>query len=289
MVRSLYKKIFGLIGAIAITSPAIAQSDFEQFNDPVRVYVGGFWPEMSSELAINGDTLPPIPPIDVEDILGVEDSKGVAWGGIAWHFAERHAVELEYFSLNRDGGKSGTYSPPLQVEDTFIESGSIDTFYDTSLSRLTYGFSISRSERSDFQIKAGLHIAKLEAGLQLSGQICDPTTIPTSPPGCPTAGTKVASENVTAPLPHLGASFAYAMTPSLALHVQAIGFAIEIDSNDGSIIEIDADVAWTPFRNIGFGAGIRYFNTNIKSAGSDLNGEFNFEYFGPMVYISATF
>jgi hypothetical protein len=30
-------------------------------------------------LGINGDSLPPAPPINVEDILGIEDSKTVAW------------------------------------------------------------------------------------------------------------------------------------------------------------------------------------------------------------------
>ena len=46
---------------------------------------------------------------------------------------------------------------------------------------------------------------------------------------------------------------------TLTLRLQAIGFAIEIDSIDGSIIELDADVAWQPWQNFGFGAGFKYF------------------------------
>ena len=129
-----------------------------------------------------------------------------------------------------------------------------------------------RSERMDFQLKAGLHIAKLEAAGQSAGEMCGPMTVPSSPPDCPAAGSETASEEVTAPLPHFGASFAYAMTPSLALSFQAVGFAIEIDSIDGSILELDADIAWQPFENFGVGAGLRYFNTNIKAGNSELNG-----------------
>ena len=67
------------------------------------------------------------------------------------------------------------------------------------------------------------------------------------------------------------------------------GFAIELDKIDGTIIEVDADVAWQPWRNIGFGAGARYFKTEVDGKGSKLNGTIEFEYFGPMIYVQATF
>jgi len=283
-------RTFVLLGLLAITSSAIADSEYGNFNQSFRLYLGGFWPEINSQIAINSDLTPePIPPVDVEDLLNVTDSKGAAWGGIQWFFGSRHSLELEHFSLNRDGAKSDTFSPPLQFGDFYIEAGEVSTNYDTALTRLTYGFSVVRSERTNFKLKAGLHVVKLEAGVGVSGLICGPTTVPSVPPGCPAAGSGTASEDVTAPLPHFGASYAYAMTPTLTLRLQAIGFAIEIESIDGSIIEVDADVAWQPWQNFGLGAGFRYFNTNVKAGTSKLNGEFDFEYLGPAVYVQATF
>jgi hypothetical protein len=275
--------------SVSISSVALAADDYAFLNDPWRVYVGAFNASVNSEIGINGDELPPGPPIDVEDVLGVEDSKTVAWGGIAWHFAPRHSLEFEIFALNRSDSVSDTYDPPLQVGDLFIEDGQISTSYDTNLARLTYGFSIMRSERYELQLEAGLHIASLEVALQLAGAICDPTTTPAVPPGCPAGNSGDGGEDVTAPLPHFGASFVYVFTPTLAMQVGAKGFAIELDQIDGSIIEIDADVVWQPWRNIGLGAGVRYFNTDVKSKGSDLNGSFKFEYIGPTVYVQATF
>jgi len=75
----------------------------------------------------------------------------------------------------------------------------------------------------------------------------------------------------------------------VALGLSAKGFAIELDKIDGSLIEIDADIAWQPWRNIGFGVGARYFNAEVDSKGSELNGSFKIEYFGPTVYVQATF
>jgi hypothetical protein len=289
--NNLSSKRLALLTIVCMAFPlsAVAEDDYDQLNDPFRIYLGAFAASVSSKININGEILPPGPPISIEDQLGVEDSKEAVWGGVQWRISQRNSLEFESFSLNRDGGQSGTFEPPIQAGDTIIESGAIGTSFDTGVSRLTYGFSLKRSERSDLQIMGGLHIASFNVGLQLSGNVCNPTTTPTVPPGCPTASTGVASEEVTAPLPHFGLSYAYAFSPSLALRLKAIGFAIEIESIEGSILEADADLTWQPTRHFGAGIGVRYFNTNVKSTGSDLNGEFDYEYVGPVVFIQASF
>ncbi len=94
------------------------------------------------------------------------------------------------------------------------------------------------------------------------------------------------SEDVTAPLPHLGGSFAYSFTPSIAARIQLIGFALELDSIDGSLVEIDADIFWQPWQNLGMSVSLRYFNADVESKGSELNGKFDLEYYGPVVSAS---
>ena len=284
-----FRAIVRAIGISAlVTAPAFAQ-DYPILDDPWRVYLGVFNANANSEIQIIGDVVPPGPPIDVEDVLGIEDSKAVAWGGVGWRFARRHAIEFEVFTLRREAGVVDTYTPPLQIGDTFIEAGGISTTYDTDVGRLTYGFSMIRTDRSDFQLKAGLHIASLKADINLLGAICDPTTVPSTPPGCPTAGIGTEAEDVTAPLPHFGLSYAYAFADDWAFNVQGIGFAIELDNIDGSLIELDADVVWQPWRNWGIGLGLRFFRADVEGTGSSLNGAFTFDYYGPALYVQATF
>jgi len=276
---------------ILLSDQAIAQSqdsgDYEKFNAPWRVYAGGFFPSMSSKININGDDATP-PPIDIEDRLGVKEGNSVPWGGIGWHISQRNSLEFEVFQLNRNGFID-LVPEPIEVGNLIIESGSINTAFDIGISRLTYGFSIARSERMDLQIKGGLHIADLSVGLQLSGAVCD-VSQNEAPPGCPAGQTPpLESEEVTAPLPHFGVSWGYAITPNVATSLQVIGFAIEIEGIKGSLVEVDADVTWQPWQNFGIGAGLRYFNANVKGSGTDLNGEFDLEYYGPAVFIQATF
>ncbi len=286
---SIQTTLNGLLAIVAfVAAPALAQ-DFEKFDDPWRIYVGAFHATVDSKLGINGEFLPPGPPIDIEDVLGVEDSKTVGWGGVSWHFARRHALEGEIFSLRRTASITQPFEPPIQIGDTIIESGTIGTSYDTDVYRLTYGFSAIRSERSELQLKAGLHIARLKADVLLEGAICDPTTTPTTPPGCPPLGTSTEAEDVGAPLPHFGLSYSYAFMPNFGFSIAGMGFALEIEDIEGSIYELDADLVWQPFRHVGFGAGYRYFRVDVESNGSDLNGKFEFEYQGPTVFVQATF
>ena len=61
------------------------------------------------------------------------------------------------------------------------------------------------------------------------------------------------------------------------------------ESRPAAVLEIDADIAWQPWRHFGLGAGLRYFKVDVDSKGSELNGEFDFEYFGPILYVATSF
>lgn len=284
------KRITLAIALVFSATTAAQAQDYPILDDPWRIYLGGFDATVDSTLEIRSGLLPTTPPIDVKDILGVPDSKAVFWGGVGWRFAPRHNLEFEGFALNRSQTITETFDPPFQVGDTFLEDGSITTSYDTNVFRLTYSYSAIHTDRSDLQLKAGIHVASMEAGLGLSGAVCDQTTTPSEPPGCPqSSGVSAETEDVTAPLPHFGVSWAYALSPNWAFNVAGLAFAVEIDDIDGSITEINADFAWQPMRHFGVGLGYRYFKTKVESGTSRLNGEFEFDYHGPALYIQSTF
>lgn len=277
------------LAALAAPLSAQAYDEDNWFNQDWRIYLGAFHASVDSRLRINSSSDDLGTDIDVEDLLGVDDSKTTAWGGIGWQFANRHSVELEFFALNRSAGVSDTFSPPIEIGDFILEGGSVNTSYDTNVTRLTYGFSAFRNERSDLKLLAGIHVASLDASIGATGNICTPLTTPSVPPGCPPETAAEAREDVTAPLPHIGASWAYALSPKWAISLGAIGFALELDNIDGSIVEIDADLAWQPWKNFGFGLGARYFKVDVDSRSSDLNGKFEFEYLGPAIFVQAVF
>jgi len=257
-------------------------------NDRFALYLGGFFPQVSSTIQLNGKIIGEGNDISFENVLGLEDSKSVLWGGVRWRISRRNMVEFEFANLNRDGSVT-VVTDPIEIGDSIAQAGArIDSFFDVTLGRLTYGFSVIKDEKKEILLKGGLHIADIGVGFQLAGAICVDGEVP---PNCSVFGStpRVESESVTAPLPHLGAGFNYAFTPTLTMRLQVLGFALEINDIDGSLVEVDADLVWTPWKNFGIGAGLRYFNVNIEAKKSDRKAEFDFEYYGPAIYGMFTF
>ncbi|MGI9343705.1 MAG: hypothetical protein ACR2QV_12710 [Gammaproteobacteria bacterium] len=273
---------------LALATPAQADSHFELLDSRFQVYLGGFFPSIDSKISVSGDVLPENPELSFEEVLGLEDSDTLLWGGARWKISRRNNLEFEFVNLEREGTKT-LITDEIQIGDIIVQAGGrIDSTFDTTVGRLTYGFSLVSNDRMDIQLKAGLHIADLSASIQFSGMACE-VTDPNNPTCVAGSSPVNESEDVTAPLPHFGGSFVYGITPSIAARLQIIGFAIELDSIDGSLVELDADFVWLPWENVGFGAGVRYFNADVESKGSDLNGSFEFEYFGPAIYILGAF
>lgn len=285
------KKQVSFIVLTAVSCSLIGNASAEDnplLNDRFAIYIGGFFPQVDSTIRIDGDIIGPGDNLDAENAFGLEDSKSVLWGGVRWRISRRNSLEFEFADLNRNGFVQAA-TDEYKIGDSIVQAGaSVDSTFDLTLGRLTYGFSILKDEKKDLAVKAGLHIADIGASLLFTGAVCVDGEVP---PNCSIFGSspRLETESVTAPLPHLGGMFSYAFTPTIAARIQVIGFALEIDNIDGSMVEIDADVVWTPWDHFGFGAGLRYFNINVKANGSDLNGEFDYEYFGPAVYGIVTF
>jgi len=267
---------------------ADTETEYAPMNGKFQFYLGGFFPDVTSKISINGTELPDNPVLDFEDVFGLEDSKTVLWGGVRWRISRRNHLEFEFADLNRNGSVTAI-SEPVEVGGSLIQVGArVDSAFDVTIGRLTYGFSLVRTDRMDIQLKAGLHIADLGVSLQAYGEVCEPGE---TPPCSIFSGAtpRAESEDVTAPLPHLGGSFMYGITPTIVARLQIIGFAMELNDIDGSVVELDADVIWQPWGNFGIGAGLRYFEVDLENNGSKLNGSFNFEYAGPAIFAVLTF
>ncbi|RKX45444.1 MAG: hypothetical protein DRP64_04735 [Verrucomicrobia bacterium] len=288
-----------MIGVFSVSAAADTEAVNPMLTKKYSVWIGGFFPDIDSTASINGEVIENPPELSFEEILGLDDSKSVLWGGASWRISRRNYLEFEFANLNRDARTELITDDPIKIGDSIVDAGvRIDTTFDLTLARLTYGYSVVRNEKMDVQLKAGAHIADTAASIKLGAgvRVCrpgdDPDAAPGDPGSCPVftdSTDRLESSDVTLPLPHFGASFAYAFTPNLGLRSQALGFALKINDIKGSIIEIDADLVYHPWNNFGLGAGFRYFKVKVESTGSSLNGKFDFEYYGPVAYAVFTF
>ena len=250
-------------------------------DDRFSLYLGEFFPQVRSDIRLDRDTGGGIgDDISFEDELGLEDSDTVGWGGAVWRIEGRHRLEAEYVQLNRSGIRSAV-TDPFQIGDHIVQIGAgAETQFDVAIGRLTYGYSFVQDERTRLTFKAGLHWAELATEIALSGAIIDIETNTEI-----VAGSSVTEAGaVSAPLPHLGLVYSYAITNEVLVRAQLMGFALSVGDYSGSLIDAGFDLAYSPWRHFGIGAGFRYFDLGLEAGKNSLNGEFQFKYWGPTLF-----
>jgi hypothetical protein len=283
--------LFALSVFVQGTALAEPIGEDEKYNhmldDRFSLWIGGFFPNVESEIRLDnvvaggpGDT------ISFENFLGLEDSKTTLWGGFRWRISRRNKLEFEFNNLNRSGHVEASTKDIAIGEQIIRGTAKIDTQFDLTLGRLTYGFSVIRKQKHDFAVKAGFHIAGASLKIDAFGQVENINT------GEVISGqaVPVETDEYTLPLPHLGLSYTYAFTPKWGLRAQAIGFALKINDIKGAMAEIDLDLHYQRWKYVGIGGGFRYWDLSVEDTGdSFLTGEFEYKYWGPALYVLGSF
>jgi len=271
----------GLLFLAAAVAAADSPDDGAPFlDDRYSFWLGAFFPNVDSRFRLDSSAGVPGDEIDFEDTLGLEDGKTVGFGGFRWRISPRNLVEFELVQLNRSG-QIGGISKPLDIGDYEIRvGGQIETEFDVTIGRLTYGYTFINTDKSEVALKAGLHLTEVHTLFRLSGAVYKDGI----PVGTPSSIVEE-GEDVAAPLPHLGLSYGYAFTPKLGFRAQGLAFALKISGYEGSLLDLGLDVQYRPWSKFGVGAGLRYFNITVDdNRDADSRSRFVFEYFGPVIY-----
>jgi hypothetical protein len=255
-----------------------------------RIWLGGFFPNMDSSVRLDSEMGNPGDGLDLEDTLGLNDKKSTLWGGANWRISRRNQIEIEINNLKRSGSNFKTLED-YQIGDYIIEAdGEIETLFNVTLARVTYGFSMIRTDRHDLSIKGGFHLTRVEAALGLKGDVTDIDTGDSLCTPTPCEASVIEKSDFAFPLPHVGLAYGFAITPKLAFRAQALGFYIEISDIKGTLTELDLDLQYQPWKHFGFGAGFRYFNVTVDDKSDEIfRGRFDYEYYGPVIYVLGSF
>ena len=282
LVRQVVTIVVAMACCLTATTamPDDAEEEAPFLQDRFSFWLGGFFPKVDSQIRLDSGGNVPGDTIDFEETLGLEDGKSVWFGGARWRINTRHILEFEVIELNRSG-QIDAITEDLDIGDYDVRVGArIDSIFDVTVGRLTYGYNIIENEKNALALKGGLHIAKLETVLELSGNVF----IDGQPIDDPVGGVKEIVD-FTAPLPHFGASYGYAFTPDFGFRAQGLAFAIKINDYKGTLLDFGFDLQYRLWERFGVGAGFRYFRASIEEkSDSKVRGKFIYEYYGPVVY-----
>jgi hypothetical protein len=215
--------------------------------------------------------------LDFEDDLNLDDQKETFDVAFRWRFAERHFLEAEYFSLNRNGFRR--VDGEIRFGDTTFPLGAnINSSFTTEVTRLSYAYRLVRSRNWGLALGAGLHVTRLHTAL---------TEIAFDNIGVPIGDQEIAA--VTAPLPVFGFSGARRLSENWTLLARGQYLSVKVDEIDGSIEHGAIQFEYDPGGYLGAGFGYDWFNVNIRSEDRFWIGRAEVRFHGPVLYLTASF
>jgi len=252
-------------------------------DDKYFLIIGGFFPRIDSSVRVDSNSGITGSDLDMEDALGLDDSVASPYLYFRWRFHPVHRVEIEYYELLRDG--ASIMQRDFRVGNISGSAGvGVRTSFDVRIGRITYGYDIFKDKKKEFGILAGMHVTSGKIQSQFFGDF----TID----GVGDVSGAVATEEagITFPLPHVGGFFAYSFTPKLSTQLDLLLFRIEVAGIKGTLTEANATVHYQFAKNFGIGTGLKFYRFRLEDTGfSDRNSQFNYEFFGPVLYGSASF
>ncbi len=154
----------------------------------------------------------------------------------------------------------------------------VDTSFETDFYVTQVGYSFLKNERGELGVGAGLHVVDFDTTLKVSGEING-------------IGGSVQSDtaDLTVPLPNILGFGTYAFTPKLSLDGSIGWFGLDYNDYSGNLVTLSANLEYRLTDHFGIGVGYNYVDMDLTIKKSSRKNEYDLEYNGPVLYVSAGF
>ena len=237
--------------------------------------VGTFFSEGDLSGSVDGNVMGENPEYDFDTQFGIAKDDNLVAAEFGWRFTPKWSAHLQYFSPDRSG--TAVLEEDIEFGDVIFEQGSsVSASTGLEVLRLYFGREFSKREDMSYGIGVGLH--RLEIDLSLTGNLISN--------GQPVInGTRSAS--LSAPLPNIGAWYAWSPSAKWELSARADWLSASIDEYDGSLWNGAIGANYQVFKHVGIGAKYQAFRLDLEVDKSAWNGNVELSYEGFFVYLSA--
>jgi len=205
--------------------------------------------------------------IDVDDVFGLGENIDSFDVGVRWRFFDRHSISVGYFDLTREN--STALSVSFTWDDIlYTASDVLSTEFIWNTVTAFYSWSFLQTNKYEVGLNIGAHVTTLK--FQIDSALL---------------GAGAGLNSVTAPLPVLGLTGAYAFTPKLVLRADAGWFGIKVDEVSGSQWVANLDLEYNMWKHVGFGVGYRFYKLEVEITEDDFRASVNSTYNGLTVFL----
>jgi outer membrane scaffolding protein for murein synthesis (MipA/OmpV family) len=216
---------------------------------------------------VNGD---PGDEIDLEDLLGIEETDGVFQLEATYRFNDFHRIEMSYHKMSRTG--TTLLDRDIEFgERTFRSGTELASRFDSELLRLGYGYSLVNDAQKELGVMAGIHV---------SNNVTDILALP--------SGERERSD-VSTPLPVIGAFGSVEIGRHSSLSARLQLFAMQYDRLEGQMAF--ANLEWQRrFGNyVSAGFGYNAYFTRLRSREDEGRGRLETLHHGPIIFLTTGF
>jgi hypothetical protein len=231
--------------------------------------LGGFYSRTNTAASLGPSSGGTAVVVNFEDALGLDERNFTALGGFLWRMTERWRLEVEYFNLKRDATRT-LAADVTWGDQTFTAGTTVNSSYDFSDIRVGVGYTFFKRRDKELGLGLGLHVATIDASLQATGQ-------------------GVESTDVLAPLPVVNFYGAFALTNEWAVRMRLDWLSLSYSDYSGDLRNTAVDVLYQPFRNVGFGIGLRNLVLDIEIDKPDWHGKARSTFSGPTAFLTVSF
>ena len=261
----------GIIGLVLCMSTGVAFGEVQGvnpvLNESFTFRLGANFLTVDGDLgAERGNT--DLPDVDI-DRLGIDDDETSPYLAARWRATDRWQFTFDYFGFDNSGDVTGSFKV---VGDVRVQTRLKTDFYIVQT-----GYSLLKNERAELGLGLGLHIINFDSNIRVTAA------------GITTGKLGTESTDITAPLPNLLAYGTYAFTPKLSLDGSAAYFTLDYNHYDGSLFRGTVNLEYRFNDHIGAGIGYNYTNMNLDIEDDGRTSEYDLNYTGPVIFLSAGF
>ncbi len=266
-----------LVAAVALACMASA-ARAELPTDAFWGELSYFYPTISSTARLDApSTGRPGTVISLEDELDLADRKSAPYVQLGMRAWTNWRFEFEYYPLNRTATR--TTSRDIDWGDTTFPVGAtVETKFNTTVYRLTAGYSFYKTTQAEAGVGFGFHVTDFSTGISGTGTV-----------GGGSASFRSEGHDVLAPLPTIGLFGTYRFTDQWSVRGRVDYLSLKYGDYDGKLTNAFAAIDWRFTKNVGAGIGYRYVKYNLGVTKSDFTGEADYTFKGPAFFLNAAF
>ncbi|MCG9640160.1 hypothetical protein L1D22_09635 [Vibrio sp. Isolate34] len=254
-----------------------------------EVEVGAFFSKTSTDIEVYDPFHHEYVDLNFESELNLPHDDVLPYLDLEYRFNEKHQIYLDWRRLHRNGYQDYVADPfQLKIDDNiYTIGGEVDllTTLNIDIMRLGYGYRFFHSEHLDVHFLTGLHITRLEFGM--NGKI------EVEAQKDATSDTTLFSEGfasgVTAPLPNLGFLVEHNVYKDVVIKSHVHAFYLQYDEISGWMYEVEMAARYYVNNNFSVSASFNYYDLGVGYEAEHTKLKIDYRFFGPMLKMAYRF